>query len=246
MPDLRSRLICSKRVSRQQWKQLTASGGPRGSLGALLIGRGLLTRPELRRLLWSMVLDALLALTVPLVNEPVVARARFTMGRSHWAETVLSLEVGSVLAELEQTAGLAGQNVPAGGRPQLRDGRPITVLEREQWALACRCNGIVTVQDLAWRSGFALHDTMEWVGQLVRAGLCTIASPGPPALPRRVPGAALPGRDAQQGRCLRGQLARSRAAPAGAGRAPAPGLAQRRTQSVTYMPRKCRFATRVK
>ena len=170
VPDLRSRLICSKRVSRQQWKQLTASGGPRGSLGALLIGRGLLTRPELRRLLWSMVLDALLALTVPLVNEPVVARARFTMGRSHWAETVLSLEVGSVLAELEQTAGrLAGQNVPAGGRPQLRDAWPITVLEREQWALACRCNGIVTVQDLAWRSGFALHDTMEWVGQLVRA-----------------------------------------------------------------------------
>ncbi len=126
VPDLRARLLSSQRVSAQQWRQLTEAGGARGSIGALLVGRGLLTRPELQVLLRSMVLDALLALTVPrlkeppLAKEPTVTRARFTMGRSHWAEAVLSLEVRAVLAELERKAGqLAWHNVPAGSRPRL-------------------------------------------------------------------------------------------------------------------------------
>ncbi len=120
VPDLRARLLSSQRVSAQQWKQATEAGGARSSIGALLVGRGLLTRPELHALLRSMVLDTLLALTVPRVKEPVVTRARFTTGRSHWAETVLSLEVRAMLAELERKAGqLAWHNVPTGGRPRL-------------------------------------------------------------------------------------------------------------------------------
>ena len=191
VPDLRSRLIRSQRLTADQWNEVIESDQAHGGVGALLVSRGVMTRGELRDLLRSIALDALIALTVPLSAEPLAASVRFWPRRSHWVGSLLRLDIASVWADAEQKAEpLARYNIQAESHPRLCDlRRSWAVLKPEAWAVAWQIDGRATVKDLAWRNGFALCDSMEWVGALVRAGLCTVAPPavgapaaGPPAV----------------------------------------------------------------
>jgi hypothetical protein len=64
------------------------------------------------------------------------------------------------------------------------------VLTREQWAIASRIGHTSTVRDLAWRSALALCDTIECVGRLIRAGLCTLVAAPAASTPPSAAGAA--------------------------------------------------------
>jgi hypothetical protein len=183
VPDLRSRLISSRRLSGARWSQVSESARAHGSIGGLLVSSAVIADSELRDLLWSITLDALTAVALPLSAAPALtagpplAEVRFWPRRSHLIGSHLRLDLVSVWATAGQMAErLARRQTPADARPMLTDSqRPWAVVNSEQWALAWGFDGRATIKDLAWRSGFALSDTMEWVDDLIRAGLCVMA-----------------------------------------------------------------------
>ena len=159
---------------------------PDGAIGSALVGRGIVTAAELQRLLQSITLDALLALTTPFAGECAVAGIWFAPQRSHWAEAVLAMDVASVRTYLDHmTQRLAWYDIPARGCPRLSGaGHPEGLVHRDQQAIVGQIDGRTTVAELAWRGGFALHETVESVGRLVHAGMCTVAAPDAvPAVP---------------------------------------------------------------
>ncbi len=182
-PDLGARLIGSGRLPSGAWDQIAREDGPDGTIGATLVSRDFLTRAELERLLQSVVLDALLALTKPFAGECRVTGFRFVPQRSHWAETVLAMDVAMVRRYLDHmTQLLAWYDVSPRGCPQWPDGRPQeTLVNVGQRAVARLIDGRTTVSEMAWQGGLSLHETMASVGQLVHAGLCIFPAPGPPA-----------------------------------------------------------------
>ncbi|MGO9082417.1 MAG: hypothetical protein ACLQDY_25885 [Streptosporangiaceae bacterium] len=218
VPDLGARLTGSGRLTALQWRLL--SGQLRGTAGGVgvLAQRGLISADVLHAVLRSAVMDALIALTVPLAGEPFSARTWFAPRERHWAGSVLRLDIESVRRQVTASASqLAAHGVPPGGRPELSDlTRPWAVLTAGQWQLASGINGRLTVRELAWRHGLALHETAERVAELVSLGLCTVhehgrvdaaagaparlpaGQPGsapraPAALPARTPGASMHG-----------------------------------------------------
>jgi hypothetical protein len=205
IPDLRTRLIRSQRISAEAWNEIIASDGARGGVGALLVSEDVVSRSELRKLLWSVALDALVALTLPVRAGPL-AGVRFWPRRSPWVGSLLRLDVASVWDDVSRKAErLMRREIPAEGCPQLRPmTRPWAVVNSEQWAVAWQFDGLATVRDVAWRNGYALYDTLEWVGDLVQAGLCTVVpptgiapavtAPAVTALPLRQRGESLPER----------------------------------------------------
>jgi hypothetical protein len=184
IPDLRTRLIRSQRITVDRWNDIIASDQDHGGVGALLVSGDVISRGELRDLLWSVALDALVALTLPGPTGSQV-RVRFWPRRSHWVGSLLRLDVASVWADVRRkTERLARREIPAEGCPQLhRMTRPWAVVRSEQWAIAWQLDGLATVRDLAWRNGYALYDTLELVGDLVQAGLCTVSPPVAVAVP---------------------------------------------------------------
>ena len=64
-------------------------------------------------------------------------------------------------------------------------------MSRQQWAIACAIDGTPSIQDLAWRCGLALYDTIECVGHLIQAGVC-VPGPRPAGPPVLLPTAVLP------------------------------------------------------
>jgi hypothetical protein len=205
IPDLRTRLIRSQRISAEAWNEIIASDGDRGGVGALLVSEDVVSRVELRKLLWSVALDTLVALTLPVRAGPL-AGVRFWPRRSPWVGSLLRLDVASVWDDVSRKAErLMRREIPAEGCPQLRPmTRPWAVVNSEQWAVAWQFDGLATVRDVAWRNGYALYDTLEWVGDLVQAGLCTVVppigiapavtAPAVTALPLRQRGESLPER----------------------------------------------------
>ena len=194
VPDLGTRLIRSRRLPPGVWDQIARDHHPDGAVGAALVGRALITRAELQRLLQSIAFDSLLALTAPFAGECSVTGIRLAPQRSHWAQTVLAMDVASVRLHLEHmTRQLAWYDVTPRWRPQWSArSHPEALVNSGQRAIASLIDGRTTVGDLAWRGGLSLHETMESVGQLVRAGTCTLSAPyavpGPPGnggLPRR-------------------------------------------------------------
>jgi len=185
VPDLRSRLICTHRLTAGQWDEIIKSDRVPGGVSALLVSQGILTQAELRDFLRSITFDVLVALAVPLSAEPLAASIRFWPRRSHWTGSVLRLDFAPIWSAVEQKAEpLARHNIRAVARPQLCElSRSWAVVKPGPWAVAGQIDGHATVQDLAWRNGFALCDVMEWVGELLQAGLCTVAAPaaGTPA-----------------------------------------------------------------
>lgn len=134
---------------------------------------------ELRDLLWSITMDALVAVALPLpaARAPMVG-VRFWPRKSHLIGYDLRLDLASVWAAARQKAELLAQGqASAGGHPLLTSPQlPWAVVCSEQWTLSWQIDGRATIKDLAWQNGFALCDTMEWVEGLIRAGLCVIAA----------------------------------------------------------------------
>lgn len=185
-------------------------------LGTVLLS--CVTREELQALLRSAIVDAILALTVPLSGDVAVSGIRFEAPRAHWASAFARLPLDSVREEAVcRAARIAPYQVGRTTTVALRDlDREAMVLTREEWAIASRIGRTAVVRDLAWCSGLALCDTIECVGRLVRAGVCTLgpaqsaaaagaaagpmagaaaaklpAPDGPEPLPRRQPGTHL-------------------------------------------------------
>lgn len=179
VPDLGTRLVRSGRLQPEAWDRLIRQSRPDGAVAAALIAGGIATEAGLQQLLQSVTLDAMLALTTPFAGQGSVAGTWFAPRRSHWAEAVLAMDVTSVQAYLEHmTQRLAWYNVTSRWCPRLSGaGRPDWLVHRDQRAIVGRIDGRTTVGELAWRGGFALHETMESVGRLVHAGLCTVTVP---------------------------------------------------------------------
>jgi hypothetical protein len=208
VPDLAARFCASQQPPADVRALLLAGdrgGGARGrDLGAILLS--CVSRTELQELLRSVIVDAVLALTVPLSGDAAVSGIRFEAPRAHWASAFARLPLDSVREETVcRAARLARYQVSRTSTVSLRDlDHGAMVLTREQWAVASRVGRTSTVRDLAWRSGLALCDTIECVARLVRAGVCTLGPalaasnpPAGPSSPACVPvspaGAAQPG-----------------------------------------------------
>jgi hypothetical protein len=176
VPDLAVRLVGSRRLSGEQWSRLAEESHPYTGVGALLTERGFISEDDLQSLLRSAVLDALTALMTPSAGEPRVTRIRFSPLAWHWAGTMFRIDVGSARAEVARKAErLARFGVAPEARPGLTDLRHAwAVVSWEQWLLAGKIDGAATIWDLAWQNGLALHDTIEWVGEMVGEGLCTL------------------------------------------------------------------------
>lgn len=187
VPDLGTRLVGSGRVAPDVWGQIVresppgSPGVPDGVPGSALAGRGIITATELQRLLQSIALDALLALTMPFAGECSVSGLWFMTQRSHWAETVLAMDIGSVRDYIDHMAQrLAWYDVSPRWCPRWSGpGRPEALVNAVQRAVANRMDGHTAVSELACQGGLALHDTMDAVGQLVHAGHCTVPAPDP-------------------------------------------------------------------
>lgn len=179
VPDLSSRLIGAGRLSAEQWRQIIESDHGYAGVCSILVSRQIMGINELRALLRSIALDALVMLAV--TDGTLAADIKFWPRRSHWVGSLLRLEAASVWADVEQKVErLTLHGIPAAARPRCCDlNRPWAVIRNEQWMLAGQVDGLATVKDLAWRNGFALCDAMDQAGELVQAGLCTLASAAP-------------------------------------------------------------------
>ena len=199
VPDLAAR-FCASQQPPADVRALLLGGDPGGGdpggsdrggadrdrdLGMILLS--CVSRTELQELLRSVIVDAVLALTVPLSSDAAVSGIRFEAPRAHWASAFARLPLDSVREETVcRAARLARYQVSRTSTVSLRDlDHGAVVLTREQWAVASRVGRSSTVRDLAWRSGLALCDTIECVAGLVRAGVCTLgpalAASNPPA-----------------------------------------------------------------
>jgi hypothetical protein len=145
------------------------------AIAGLAVQRGYLTAAGLHELIRSIVVDAFLVLTVPLAMDSPVAAIRFTSTRTYWTEMFPRLDIGLVRQEAFRRAErLADHGLAPTTAVALCDLRaPSAVLTREQWAVACRIGAHASALDLAARRGAALIDTLECLGSLTRAGLCT-------------------------------------------------------------------------
>ncbi|MFF3667826.1 DUF4388 domain-containing protein [Microtetraspora malaysiensis] len=193
VPGLAARLIGSRRLSAEQWNMLRTERRPADGFGALLVEQGLIGKDEMLEVLRSVVLDAITAMTAMTAMTARMAGGssatgiRFMPLERSWAGTMLRLEVEFVQSEVARRAELlAGHDVSLDGRPKASDLRgPLGIVEREQWMVACRIDGVATLRELAWRNGFALYDTVASVSGLVRAGLCTLLAPEEAVPPQR-------------------------------------------------------------
>jgi hypothetical protein len=173
-PDLGTRLAGLLEPAAELRDLLDSADQPDGDLGEILVGRGFVTRDVLAATLESVVVDAVLVLTVPLTGESSVSDIRLESPRTHWAAAFHQVRVDAARAEaIAKAARLAGFDVPRTASLELRDiGDGHAVLTREQWAVASKINGALNAWDLAWQCGLSLADTFEAVGALAQAGLC--------------------------------------------------------------------------
>ena len=178
VPDLAAR-FCASQQPPADVRALLLGGDPDGDPGTVLLS--CVSRAELQALLRSVIVDAIIALTVPL-SGAAVSGIRFEAPRAHWASAFARLPLDSVCEEAVcRAARLARYQLSRSSTVSLRDmDQGSMVLTREQWAIVSRIGRTSTVRDLAWRSGLALCDTIECVGRLIRAGLCTLI-PAPAA-----------------------------------------------------------------
>ncbi len=145
------------------------------AIAALAVRSGYLTPAQLHELIRSTIVDAFLVLTIPLVPHSPVTAIRFTPNRTYWTDMFPRLGIDLVRqearrrAELMAECGLAPTTTVAP-----RDlTAPAVVLTREQWAMACQIGERASARDIALQHGASLSDTVQCLGSLVRAGLCT-------------------------------------------------------------------------
>jgi hypothetical protein len=183
-PDLGARLAGLLPASSELRDLLLSADHPEGGLGDLLVQRGLIAPDVLGTTLRSVIVDALIVLTVPLAEEARVSDIRLQTPRAHWAGAFCRLSVDAARTEaVARARRMTRDPIPRSARLELRDlATSRAVLTRAQWTVACQIDGTLTCWDLAWRCGLALSDTFEAAGALARAGLCA-PGPGPGAGP---------------------------------------------------------------
>lgn len=164
-----------------------------GDICTTLVQQNDLTVAELQKILRSVVVDAVIVLTMPSEKDVFVSDIRFTTSGTHWSGAFSRLRVDAVQTEATGVAErMARHRLARTTRVQLRDlSCPSAVLNRKQWAIACMISRGLPVQDLAWQCGLALYEAVEAVGDLIRAGMCA-PEPGPDPVIRRGPGAFAP------------------------------------------------------
>jgi hypothetical protein len=187
-PDLTARLCGVLRPSPELRNFLRGSDQAESNSGALLVRRGYMSENDLRSILRSAVIDALIVLTMPLVDESSVLDIRFEAPSAHWAAAFLRLPLESVQSDVTRRAAqMASAGVAHTAPVTLSDlDRPAAVLTRTQWAIASRVDGTLSPRDLARQSGLSLYETVTSLGALIRRGLCAPATLGSPAV-RPVP-----------------------------------------------------------
>jgi len=158
-----------------------------------VVGRGYLTTASLHELIKSVVVDAFLVLTIPLAEDHPVAATRFTSEPASWTGLFPRLGLEAVRDEaVSRAERMAEYGLSPTTAVVPRDlTTPVTLLTREQWAVACQIGDRVSARELAIRRGASLSDTVHCLGSLVRAGLCVPVPPARerlPALAARQPG----------------------------------------------------------
>ena len=145
------------------------------AIAGFALQRGYLTMDELNELIRSIVIDAFLVLTIPLAADSHVTDIRFTSMPGHWTHVFPRFGIDLVRGEtLRAAERIADHRLPPTvevARCDLR--KPVAVVTREQWAAVCQIGGRVSARDLAARRGTPLVETLECLGSLVTAGLCT-------------------------------------------------------------------------
>ncbi len=184
VPDIGSRLVNSGQLPEPHWSDLLEASEPDGCEACLLLRRGLITAAEMKELLLSVTLDALLAMTVQAGDGPL-AGISFAPQPPHCAGSVLRLDTGSAWAYAVRVGErLVRHEIRYQARPRLcHPGQPWPAASPDEVAVAGQIDGRATVRDLAWRNGLALHDTVEWIARLIGQGLCAITAP-PGSVPR--------------------------------------------------------------
>jgi hypothetical protein len=183
VPGLVARLRAASPALAASGELLPSGGdGDAAAVAGLAVQRGYLTPGALHELIRSVVVDAFLVLTVPLTTDSTVSAIRFTSTRTYWTEMFPRFQLDLVRAEaLGRAERMAEHGLGPTTPVQLRDlGAPSAVLTREQWALACQIGEPASALDLAARRGAGLADTIDCLGRLAQAGLCT-----PVRVPRR-------------------------------------------------------------
>jgi hypothetical protein len=195
VPDLADRLG-EAGDSPTQVRALLRDGAGNGlDAGALLMQRGSMSKSALKAVLRSVVIDALIVLTMPLADETCVTATRFSPAATHWARGYCRLKANSMRAvAAKRSSGLARCGLAVNTRLELRDlSHPCAVLGQEHWAIASRIDGNLSIRDLARECRIPLYDAIDRVCYLSRRGMCAArrsdaepmagGSPGPESLP---------------------------------------------------------------
>jgi hypothetical protein len=193
VPDLTARLCGALRPPPELRNFLRGSDQADRNSGALLVRRGYMSENDVRSILHSAVIDALIVLTMPLVGGSSVLDIRFEAPSGHWAAAFLRLSLESVQPDVSRRAAQMTQAGIAHTAPiALRDlDGPSATLTRSQWAIASRVDGILSPRDLARQSGLSLYETIISLGALIRRGLCAPADLASPGSGQPAPGATV-------------------------------------------------------
>ncbi|HUC57784.1 MAG TPA: DUF4388 domain-containing protein [Streptosporangiaceae bacterium] len=164
--------------------ELLGEGGSRTDrdLGEALLAGQYLPKTGIRALLKSVLIDAVIALTLPLADETVVTGSRFEeSAEPHWARgwSAQRLEQLRPLAA-KKAALLAPSRTGLTSPLELRDlSHPWAVIKREHWEVASRVNGTSSIRDIAVESGLPLHETIERAAYLIKKQMCVAKPPAP-------------------------------------------------------------------
>lgn len=193
VPDLADRLS-EVGGSAAQVRALLAEGAGSGlDAGALLMQNGSLSKAALKAVLRSVVIDALIVLTMPLADETSVTATRFQPDATHWARGYCRLKANSMRAVAQKrSSALARGSLAVNSRLELRDLiAPTVVLSSEHWAIASRIDGSRSIRDLAAECGIPLYDAIDRVCYLTRKGMCAARDQGASPIPSGPPAADL-------------------------------------------------------
>jgi hypothetical protein len=161
---------------------MPSGGDADDAIAGVAVQRGYLTPGGLHELIWSIVADAFLVLTIPVAYDSCVDAIRFTSTRTYWTDVFPRFGLEQVRAEaLRRAERMAQLGLAPTTEVTLRDLRaPAAVLTSEQWAVASQIGAHAAAWEVAARRGAALTDTMDCLGELAEAGLCA-----PVRIPRR-------------------------------------------------------------
>jgi hypothetical protein len=173
VPDLGERLVAAGRLSAAQWGAARAGVDRGARVPDVLDGFGL-DRHELAALTESVLVDSILTV----LAEPVAGAhpGRFAPGARPAAHPDLRLDEAAVQDVLAQRpadpvrTGIRSASVVEPAPPDWR----WRVLTADEWRALCDIGERARIRDLARSSGRGVHEVVDQVADLVRAGLCVV------------------------------------------------------------------------